>query len=130
MHHKNEVTKIIHEGIAGTGIEIDIEKIHQLMDDYVEDQKEAEKKALTPKELLLTAKKVIKLADNMIKPFEQTAEDKCWEMAIMAALSDNQFKTKELILPSVNIALPKCTDCGNLMNVSTFKCTCGIIALN
>ena len=30
---------------------------------------------------------------------------------------------------TVNIALPKC-DCGNLMNVSTFKCTCGIITLN
>ena len=39
MHHKNEVSKIIHEGIAGTGIEIDVAKIHQLMDDYAEDQK-------------------------------------------------------------------------------------------
>ena len=34
MHHKNEVTKIINEAIAGTGIEIDVAKIHQLMDDY------------------------------------------------------------------------------------------------
>lgn len=34
MHHKNEVTKIIHEATAGYGLEIDIAKIHQLMDDY------------------------------------------------------------------------------------------------
>lgn len=36
MHHKNEVTKIIHEITAGQGLEIDFEigRIHQLMDDY------------------------------------------------------------------------------------------------
>jgi hypothetical protein len=88
---------------------------------------EAERKGLTLEELQLIAKKVIKLADNMIETFEQMAEDKCWEMAIIAALSDNQFKTKELLLPSVNVALPKCTNCGKLMQLAAFECSCGIV---
>ena len=38
MHHKSEVTKIIQEATAGFGLEIDVAKIHQLMDDYAEEQ--------------------------------------------------------------------------------------------
>lgn len=91
------------------------------------DKLEDEKKPLTHEKLMETAKKVIKLADNMINTFETMKEDQCWEIAIMAALSDNQFKTKELLLPSVNIALPKCTNCGNLMTLAAFECSCGMV---
>ena len=38
MHHKNEVTKIIHEAIAGSGIEIDVKRIHQLMDNFADNK--------------------------------------------------------------------------------------------
>lgn len=35
MHHKNEVTKIMHSLVAGQGLDIssEINKIHQIMDD-------------------------------------------------------------------------------------------------
>ena len=44
MHYKNEVSKIIQEIVAGQGLEISFEigHIHQLMDDYAEDQKSKE----------------------------------------------------------------------------------------
>ena len=39
MHYKNEVTQIIASAIVGSHRRVDIAKIHQLMDDYAEDQK-------------------------------------------------------------------------------------------
>ncbi len=39
MHHKNEVTKIIQSALVGSHRRVDIKRIHQLMDDYAEDQK-------------------------------------------------------------------------------------------
>ena len=49
----------------------------------------------TPKELLVKAKKVIDLADLMIETFDTLEEDKCWELAIVAALTDayNKIET-------------------------------------
>ena len=48
MHHKNEVTKIIQEIVAGQGLEISFEigRIHQLMDDYAESQNASDSKAI------------------------------------------------------------------------------------
>lgn len=62
MHHKNEVTKIIHKVFAGSGMDIPICKIHELMDEYSKDNElkaiiHAHRYALAGKSLQKTIEK-------------------------------------------------------------------------
>lgn len=52
---------------------------------------------MTNEECINKAKKVIALADLMIETFTTLEEDKCWEIAIVAALHDTSVHIDEKV---------------------------------